>query len=1100
MKNNNYKKENPGKLKQTYLFLLLFMLSLATFNPAKAVVGSYSFSSTAGTFTSISGTVLFPGGWDDLSSAPLLIPFTFVYNNISYTTVGVNSNGFITLGNVPGTVYCGLQASLPNSIAGYGTDLISSQSVNYTTSGTAPNRQFIVQWNDCNHWGGAGTDHWTFQIILNETINSIQVVWGPVTQVTTMGPNGCADIATESGDCGLLGGTVADFNIRSITNGIETWATSSAGAALNAVCNMSSTNFPANGLTYTWTPPVPAPMVYDSSTTIFVNNLAGVAKASAGNQILKVKVMTSGNLAPFNVSSIDFTTGNSTNPGTDIANAKIYFTGLTNSFSTAVQYGSTVANPNGAFTVSGSATLEEGANYFWLAYDVSGNAIIADTLSACCTQITGSGTMGVQIPSVTCPSGYQTIIEIGFWTPVATQAPHGNLGEMVLLTDGTVLCKSSFGVDNIGNTWDRLTPDINGSYINGTWSSIAPMFNTRLYYSTQILMDGRMYVAGGEYGTGNAQGEVYDPLTNTWTMTPSQGNSFSDANSEILPDGRVLQALVSFTFNLRGTMLWDPIANTYTLGPQCLGSHNESVWLKLPDSSIIMVDIGSTNSERYIPSLNQWIADATVPVDLYDPFGSETGAALMLPDGRGFFLGSLGHTAYYTPSGSVSPGTWIAGPDIPNGKGTPDAAAAMMVNGVILCAVSPAPVSGNVFQSPTSFYEFDYISNTFTQIFAPAGGLTQNEPCYVSGMLNLPDGSVMYGHFDTTQYYIYHPIGAPLAAGKPTVNNVVQYGCNLFTAYGTLFNGISEGQCYGDDWQNATNYPIIRLASQSNSNVYYARTFNWNSTGLMRGNLPDTTQFTLPAGLPADTYWLTVIANGISSDSLAFTPFAVLSSTLTPPDVCSGALFTYTPTSAATGATFTWTRAAVAGISNPAVTIPQTTDPSEILINITTSPIPVVYLYTITANNCSATQNVTVMVVPDLIDVTGTTTICHGDSTTLTAVGGNGFLWSNGATTASITVNPVNNTTYYVTITNTNGCAGGLDSIEVTVHSLPVVNFTGLPASVCATAGDITLTGTPTGGTFSGFGMSGNIFNPATLSGNDTILYTYTDSSGCTGK
>src|ERR1019366_1792515 len=73
------------------------------------------------------------------------------------------------------------------------------------------------------------------------------------------------------------------------------------------------------------------------------------------------------------------------------------------------------------------------------------------------------------------------------------------------------------------------------------------------------------------------------------------------------------------------------------------------------------------------------------------------------------------------------------------------------------------------------------------------------------------------------------------------------------------------GAGYGDDWQMASNYPIIRLTNATN--VYYARTFNWNSTGVQRGSAPDTTLFSLPVGLPYDTYSLAVIANGISSNT-----------------------------------------------------------------------------------------------------------------------------------------------------------------------------------------------------------------------------------------
>ena len=54
-------------------------------------------------------------------------------------------------------------------------------------------------------------------------------------------------------------------------------------------------------------------------------------------------------------------------------------------------------------------------------------------------------------------------------------------------------------------------------------------------------------------------------------------------------------------------------------------------------------------------------------------------------------------------------------------------------------------------------------------------------------------------------------------------------------------------------------------------NVYFARTFNWSSTGVQTGSTPETTDFTLPAGLPLGTYQLTVVANGIASAPVSFT-------------------------------------------------------------------------------------------------------------------------------------------------------------------------------------------------------------------------------------
>src|SRR6185436_14448354 len=193
-------------------------------------------------------------------------------------------------------------------------------------------------------------------------------------------------------------------------------------------------------------------------------------------------------------------------------------------------------------------------------------------------------------------------ISQGIWTPLTNLCPDLSGGGLLLLSDGTVLAKTeSGGTGGIGNIWNKLTPDIHGSYVNGTWSATAAMHNTRLYFSSQVLKDGRVYVAGGEYGTGLSQGETYDPLTNVWTNNPSPGQSVSDANSEILPDGRILQALVAG--NLKGNVIYNPATNTYSAGPSCIGIHNESAWMKLPDNSVLMVDRLSTNSERYIPSL-----------------------------------------------------------------------------------------------------------------------------------------------------------------------------------------------------------------------------------------------------------------------------------------------------------------------------------------------------------------------------------------------------------------------------------------------------------------------------------------------------------------
>lgn len=697
---------------------------------------------------------------------------------------------------------------------------------------------------------------------------------------------------------------------------------------------------------------------------------------------------------------------------------------------------------------------------------------------------------------VSCLIFIQSINAQGIWTQVTNLPPDTSGGAMLLLSDGTIMCKTQTGgtgMGSIGTVWNKLTPDASGSYINGTWSVLAPMANSRLYFSSQVLKDGKVYVAGGEYGTGKSLAELYNPVTNTWSNIPAPGGVISDANSEILPDGKVIQAMVNGS--LKANFIYNPQTNAYVAGPSCNGIHNESAWVKLADNSILFVDRNATTSERYIPSLNQWTVDATVPVSLYDPFGLETGGAILLPDGRAFFLGSIGKTALYTPSGNNSPGTWVAGPTLPNNTGTPDANMAIMSDGKVMCVVSPTPTSANHFPSPTSFYEYDYVTNTYTQIPAPYNGMTINAPCYIFNLINLPNGQLMLSEQDSKKYWIYTPAGAPLAAGKPTVGNIMQSGCNNFTITGTLFNGISEGSCYGDDWQNATNYPIVQL--KNGTNVYYARTFNWNRTGVQTGNLPDTAQFTLPVGLPHLTYSLVVIANGIPSNPVPFTPFPILTASSAPSPICTNSTFTYSPSSPVTGCTFSWTRAAVVGISNAAITTQQTLNPNEALINTTSSPVNVIYTYSINApSGCSATQDITVTVNPlPTITVIGTSTICSGDSDVLSATGANSYVWNTSANTATISVSPAVNTTYTVTGTDANNCSN-TQQFAVVVNPTPSLSVIG-KLDICE--GDSTILTASGGNNYSW----SNSATTSTIQVKPAVSTAYTVSStnsfGCTG-
>jgi len=433
----------------------------------------------------------------------------------------------------------------------------------------------------------------------------------------------------------------------------------------------------------------------------------------------------------------------------------------------------------------------------------------------------------------------------GTWTSLTNTAPSG-VQNMLLLTDGSVMAHTG------GNNWSRLVPDSTGSYANGTWTRLAPMNDSRTYFACAVLKDGRVFVAGGEYGNGGSTAEMYDPRTNTWTRLPVEGQDFIDMPANTLPNGNLL-ASGTYSSASQGTPILDITTNTWITGPLSVNGMGEATWLKLPDGSILSgewgPDTGAGKAERYIPSLNQWISE---PPSFPLSSGGETGPAFLLPNGNAIFMG-YSQTGIYTPSGNNNPGTWTTGPVVPSGLNCGDSSGAMMTNGILLFTANPYYLSG-----PTSYFEYDYTTNTCTQITAPPNDY--GGPAFNNNMLCLPDGKIMVTT-STNHPSVYAPGSAALAAGKPAITSIVRNSDGTYTLNGTLLNGITEGASYGDDQQMATNYPVVRLVS-SGGTVYYARTYGWSSTGLMTGSTPESTQFTLPVGIPAGTYSVVVSANG----------------------------------------------------------------------------------------------------------------------------------------------------------------------------------------------------------------------------------------------
>lgn len=447
-----------------------------------------------------------------------------------------------------------------------------------------------------------------------------------------------------------------------------------------------------------------------------------------------------------------------------------------------------------------------------------------------------------------------------------TSQPPDSIQLEWLLTDGTVLAQSN---SNWSNFW-LYTPDSTGNYANGSWKQVGSL---QTGYgpdaaASDVLPNGKFVIIGGEYNTpGNGYdlqltnlGAVYDPTTQAFTPLghPKKWGYIGDSESTVLPDGHMIlgQKLTEQDAILNAkTMTWKVIGHK---GKADFNS--EEGWTLLPDGTILTADVkAAPNSEIYNASTHRWTTAGSTIVDLHSPspygcleYGpglcyyppGEIGPAMLRPDGTVFATGSYsggygaGHTAIY----DTKTKTWTKGPDFPNGDNAGDNFAVLEPSGNVL-----------VFGNSGTAYEWN--GSTFTQL----NGVSE-----VGAPLLLPTGQILLLGYEAE---LYTPTGSPNPKWAPTIKKCpknISAG-QTYQISGTQFNGLSLAMSFGDEYQNSTNYPLVRITNNGSGKVYYARTHGHSTMGVQTGKKTVSTSFDVPKGIGSGASKLVVIANGIAS-------------------------------------------------------------------------------------------------------------------------------------------------------------------------------------------------------------------------------------------
>jgi hypothetical protein len=463
------------------------------------------------------------------------------------------------------------------------------------------------------------------------------------------------------------------------------------------------------------------------------------------------------------------------------------------------------------------------------------------------------------------PCGAQT------FKALTHQPPDGALITFQM-TDGTVMAQGNGESD-----WYVLTPDINGSYLNGNWKRVAnlPSGYQPLYFAEAVLADGRLLISGGEYNFDSFSftnlGAVYDPLANVWTsLAPPKGFDYiGDSPSTVLPDGRFL---LGAKFKKLLAAL-DPATLTWTAVPN-KGKNDfnaEEGWTLMPDGTVLTFDVKDhPKSERYVPEKGKWVDAGDVPADLWEPQNccgcipydpkkpcyqppGEVGPAILRPDGTVVAFGgkkdgsSKAHTDVWTPpSKGDKTGHWTAGPDFPSNEDAGDCFASLLPNGNVLVQT----LSG-------SLYEFNGTTLT-REPFNGAGG----------ALMVLPTGEILVGGSD-----VYQSTGTYKKAWTPTITispPTVARG-QSYQISGTQFNGLSQANSFGDEDTTSTNYPLVRITNNASGHVFYARTHDHSTMAVATGKAAVSTNFDVSNATETGAGTLVVVANGIPSAPVAVT-------------------------------------------------------------------------------------------------------------------------------------------------------------------------------------------------------------------------------------
>lgn len=830
------------------------------------------------------------------------------------------------------------------------------------------------------------------------------------------------------------------------------------------------------------------PMVFDSCTTvqgIYHNCLL----APQNNVLIHcVKVYTSFTLNPLTGTAFTFNTFG-TNAPTDISKARLFSTGLSPLYSSAVQFGTDFISPTGAFTINGNVPLDPGVNYFWLEYDISGTT--GNFIDASFTSVTINSVS--HAPIVQDPgAGFQ----------VGTPANYCNTKRNNIWLFG-----NRAGIDfNCNPPKAIINSRMNfgegsGCMSDNTGSLLFSTAGNSVNDKTNLTMPLGMINAAGQQP---AQPVIIVPdpanakkyyLFTTPYPTGNDSLYYSVVDMSLPGNGTVVNPLGNMVAGKIKIGLIDSSMQSITAVPHC---NRKDYWViakRFNTNLFYVYNVSAAGvSAPVISNIGKILTDNS-PSNGHgqlkaSPNGKKlaftyfelSGSELQLFD----FDNTTGIISNYIP---------LPLPDWSFGTSFSPDNTKLYVSGIYGTFIFQYDIcAGNAAAIQASKYTIAVGAPTSTHIR--------------EGMQLAPDGKI-YGvnHVQDSLHIIQNPnlpgalcsyirngfsLGGNGISNNFSLPNFIDadfLDCNSRLTADKL--GFTSSQaCLGD----TTFFTDTSTAIQTHC-FSDPRTFSWYFDDPSSGSLNTSTAknpkhiftqsgvftitFVVSEGCQTDTIYKNVLV-----DSL---PVVTSSPAQT---ICAGNSVTLT---AGGASSYLW---------SPSGGLSSTTGNSLIA----NPSMPVSYTIAGTdGNGCSDTTTIMVNVnqLPSVV-ASPATVICAGDSVTLTATGAINYSWSaasglNSTTGSVVIANPAGPLTYTVTGTDLNGCSDTAQ-ISIIVNQLPVVNVSGLISICDGDSTTLTASGangyswSPQTGLNSSTGTT--VLVTTTLSGTSYTV-TGTDANGC---